>query len=257
VTGGSPDLPESVVITDSARAAGAAMTRLCAVMDLLRSPGGCAWDAAQTHATLVEYLVEETYEVIDAIDGEDDGSLREELGDLLLQVVFHSRLAEERTDGPWGLAEVAEGITGKLVSRHPHVFAAVAAPDAASAEASWQARKTREKGRKSALDGVPLAMPALSLAAKLARRAARAGSQVVPGGPDARAVVQRVLNDPNCPEVGDFLLALVARCERDGIDLDRELRRAVGSFRDDVIAAERAEEFAAPADWSADPNLDR
>lgn len=239
MTDGPPDLPESVVITDSARAAGAAVARLGAVMDVLRSPGGCAWDAAQTHSTLVEYLVEETYEVIDAIDGADDASLREELGDLLLQVVFHARLAEERPERPWGLAEVAEGITAKLVSRHPHVFAAVAAPDAAAAEASWQARKIREKGRKSALDGVPMAMPALSLAAKMTRRAARAGSPVSAGRPAARAAVDRVLDDPDGPEVGDFLLALVARCSAEGMDLDRELRRAARAYRDDVIAAER------------------
>lgn len=246
------DLPDSVVVTESARAAGVAVTRLCAVMNALRSPGGCAWDATQTHSSLVEYLVEETYEVIDAIDSADDDSLREELGDLLLQVVFHSRLAEERSTGAWGLAEVADGITAKLIRRHPHVFAADDAPDAASAEASWQARKAREKGRASAMDGIPLSMPSLPLAAKLTRRAVRAGSVVPVGGPQAQAAADRILTDPAGPEPGEFLLALAARCAAEGIDLDQELRRAVRAYRDRVVAAEAVE----AGDELPDPNLD-
>ena len=102
---------------------GHAFLELVAVMDRLRSPGGCPWDARQTHRSLVEYLVEETYETVEAIETDDRAGLREELGDLLLQVVFHARMAQENPKDPWDIDDVAEGIVAKLVTRHPHVFA--------------------------------------------------------------------------------------------------------------------------------------
>ena len=108
-------------------------------MDRLRSPGGCPWDARQTHQSLVEYLIEEAYETVEAIEADDDAGLREELGDLLLQVVFHARIAQERAEGPWSIDDVADGIIAKLVRRHPHVFADGTAETAADVEANWHA----------------------------------------------------------------------------------------------------------------------
>ncbi|CAN5649698.1 hypothetical protein BH24ACT11_BH24ACT11_05090 [soil metagenome] len=149
-------------MTGSASAAGVAVQDLVAVMDRLRSPGGCPWDARQTHASLATYLLEETYEVLEALDSGDRQHLREELGDLLLQVVFHTRLAEEHPDDPWGIDEVAKDIVHKLVARHPHVFAGAAVDGAEEVEANWDAIKAAEKQRTSLLDGIPAALPALA-----------------------------------------------------------------------------------------------
>ena len=117
---------------------------LVAVMDQLRAPGGCPWDARQTHASLVEYLVEETYELVEAIETSDDAGVREELGDLLLQVVFHARIAQENLDDPWDIDAVCEGIINKLISRHPHVFAGADEATADAVEANWHALKAKE-----------------------------------------------------------------------------------------------------------------
>src|SRR5262249_2654819 len=156
---------------------GARLLDLVAVMDRLRSPGGCPWDAEQTHRSLLPYLLEEAYETVEAVETDDLVGLREELGDLLLQVVFHARLGEEHPQQPWSADDVAAGIVDKLVARHPHVFGG---PDGALAtaeqvEGRWEEMKRAEKGRTSAVDGVPLDQPALALAAKLLGRAARAG----------------------------------------------------------------------------------
>ncbi|MCU1690095.1 MAG: MazG family protein, partial [Jatrophihabitantaceae bacterium] len=157
------------------------LERAIEVMDRLRSPGGCPWDADQTHASLAKYLVEETYEVLEAIELDDPALLREELGDVLLQVLFHARLAQERTDGSaFSIDDVAGDLADKLIRRHPHVFAAdaAAAPNGISADevnARWEAQKAAEKARTSVADGVPMGLPALSLAGKLAARAVRAG----------------------------------------------------------------------------------
>ena len=140
---------------------GSRVIDLVAVMDRLRSPGGCPWDARQTHSTLVEYLIEEAYETVEAIETDDDDGLREELGDLLLQVVFHARIAQERAESPWSIDDVADGIIAKLVRRHPHVFADGPASTAEDVEANWHAIKAREKGRSSVTEGIPAALPAL------------------------------------------------------------------------------------------------
>ena len=174
------------------------LERAVAVMDRLRSPGGCPWDAEQTHASLARYLLEETYEVLEAIETGDRALLREELGDLLLQVLFHARLAEEETD-PYSIEDVAADLVDKLIRRHPHVFAAGPASDAAAVNENWERQKIAEKGRTSALDGVPLGQPALALAAKLVARAGRAGLHVEPGSAD---------------EIGERLFAVVQRCRR-------------------------------------------
>ena len=144
-------------------------------MDRLRSPGGCPWDAEQTHESLVEYLVEEAYETVEAIETDDDDALREELGDLLLQVVFHARIAQEH-DEPWTVDDVAAGIVDKLVARHPHVFADGDATTAAQVEENWQTLKNAEKGRESVTDGVPVALPVARPRRQAAQALARPGS---------------------------------------------------------------------------------
>ena len=127
----------------------AGLAHIVAVMDRLRSPGGCAWDAVQTHQSLAEYLIEETYELLEAIDNGDRDHLREELGDVLLQVVFHCRIAQDDPTDPFDIDEVAEGIAQKLIRRHPHVFADADAPDATATLSNWEAVKAAEKGRQS------------------------------------------------------------------------------------------------------------
>jgi XTP/dITP diphosphohydrolase len=199
---------------------GAALMRLVAVMDRLRSPGGCPWDAEQTHDSLASYLLEETYETLEAIDSGDREHLREELGDLLLQVVFHARVAAEDAHDPFTIDDVAAGISDKLVRRHPHVFADATAETSAHVEARWDEMKAAEKGRTSALDGIPRALPALSLAAKTMGRAERAG--VAPALP---AVEE---------DIGDALLAMVARARDAGVDPEQALRRAVARYAEKV-----------------------
>lgn len=205
------------------------LERAVEVMDRLRSPGGCPWDAEQTHESLARYLLEETYEVLEAIERGDRTLLREELGDLLLQVLFHARLAEEEPD-PYSIEDVAADLVDKLVRRHPHVFAAEAGradTDAAALNETWERSKIVEKGRTSAVDGVPVAQPALALSAKLVARAARAGLDVpVRSGGDAD------------DEFGARLFALVQDAVAAGIDPETALRRTTLRYRDAIRAAE-------------------
>lgn len=212
---------------------------LVAVMDRLRSPGGCPWDAEQTHASLVQYLVEETYEVIEAIDAEDPEALREELGDLLLQVVFHARIAQEQPGG-FDIDSVARGIAEKLVRRHPHVFAGAQVADAADSEAAWFALKVAEKGRSSVTDGVPLALPALALTAKLRHRALKGGVELEPGTQPARDAAEAALADTGDTEaaLGELIVALVGLGDARGWDVDGAARAAARRYRDELIALE-------------------
>jgi XTP/dITP diphosphohydrolase len=203
------------------------VAELVEVMDRLRSAGGCPWDAQQTHQTLVPYLLEECYETIDAIEGGDDEHLREELGDLLLQVVFHSRIGEE-SDPPWGIDTVAAGIVAKLIRRHPHVFGDARADDAEQVAANWTLIKAEEKSRTSALEGIPLALPSLSLAQKSWRRAVDCG--VAPNRPGAS------VSDPE--ELADQLLALAVHAEEQGWDAESLLRRRVAGLHRQVRQAE-------------------
>jgi XTP/dITP diphosphohydrolase len=229
-------------VTGSWDLPGARLLDLVAVMDRLRSPGGCPWDAAQTHTSLVEYLVEEAYETVEAIETGDEVALREELGDLLLQVVFHARIAQEH-EVPWTVDDVAVGIVDKLVARHPHVFAGADATTAAQVEENWQTLKNAEKGRESATDGVPLALPSLVLAAKLLKRSASLGLEpVAPGvaaaaGAAVAAVVPSEAADAETA-YGELLLALVAQARADGVDADVALRAAARRYRAAVRAAE-------------------
>jgi XTP/dITP diphosphohydrolase len=211
---------------------GARLLDLVAVMDRLRSPGGCPWDAEQTHASLVKYLVEEAYELVEAIEQDDREALREELGDVLLQVVFHARVAEEHAEQPFGIDEVAGGIVEKLMYRHPHVFGDVNAPTAEHVEANWEQLKAAEKQRESVTDGVPLAQPALSLAAKLMQRARKGGVQV----PLETAYEPQAA--PSAEDLGELLLALVKVAADHGIDPETALRAAARRYRDRIREAE-------------------
>jgi XTP/dITP diphosphohydrolase len=203
---------------------------LVAVMDRLRSPGGCPWDAEQTHESLVQYLVEEAYETIEAIDADDRDAMVEELGDLLLQVVFHARIGQE-ADDPFDIDDVAGGIADKLIARHPHVFGGESAETAQDVESAWFERKRREKGRSSVTDGVPMAMPALPLIEKLLHRAEKGGVDVP--APDPRLVAVLDEMDP-----GEAILELVAAARVRGIDADAATRRAAVGLRDELIRRE-------------------
>jgi XTP/dITP diphosphohydrolase len=212
---------------------GARLLDVVAVMDRLRSPGGCPWDARQTHDSLKPYLLEEAYEAYQALEDGDLRDLREELGDVLLQVAFHARLAQE-ADEPWSIDDVAGDLVDKLVRRHPHVFAGGSADDL---EGTWEALKAAEKGRSSVTDGVPLGQPALSLAHKLQKRAARLGAPV-----------------PPADGLGGRLWELVACCREAGLDPEVELRAVARAFRDRLAATEAAvrADGREPADLSAE-----
>jgi XTP/dITP diphosphohydrolase len=162
-----------------------------AVMDRLRSPGGCPWDAEQTHRTLVRYLIEECYELAEAVEHGDRSAIREELGDVLLQVLFHARIAAEtpRDEGGFDIDDVAADLVAKLVRRHPHVFAQESAPwSAADQQQRWDELKQAERGRSGVLDGIAFGQPAVALAAKLGSRAATFGLDVAPvAGEDSAA----------------------------------------------------------------------
>lgn len=214
--------------------AAAALARLVAIMDRLRRE--CPWDAEQTHESLAPYLLEETYEALDALEQRDAAALREELGDVLLQVLFHARIAAERTDGTgFDIDDVAEQIAAKLIRRHPHVFADVTVAGPQEVTRNWDAIKAAERAavgreRASALDGVPLGQPALALAAQLVRRAGRAGA------PDGLADLAAG-PDPVSP-IGAELFALAARAAKAGLDPELELRAAARAYRERVRAWE-------------------
>jgi XTP/dITP diphosphohydrolase len=224
---------------------GSRLLELVQVMDTLRR--NCPWDARQTHQSLTPYLLEETYEAVDALSGDDQAAVREELGDVLLQVVFHARVAQERTDGTgYTIDDVADGIIDKLTRRHPHVFGdlSVSGPD--EVKQNWDAIKAAERaaaglgGPGSLLDGVPLSQPALSLAEQLQRRAERAGAPAELAEPRADAG----------GELGRELFALVNRARQAGLDPELELRAAALAYADRVRA------WAANQDWQPETGSD-
>jgi XTP/dITP diphosphohydrolase len=200
-----------------------------AVLDQLRSPGGCPWDAQQTHQSLVEYLIEEAYESVEAIDANDSEAMCEELGDLLLQVVFHARISQE-APGSWDIDDVIDGITQKLIRRHPHVFVDDSvktenqAHDLAEVELSWHQRKAKEKKRDSVTEGIPDALPALMRAEKLISR-----SKFV-AAPDPAYLTQtdQLIEGLRTEEqLGDYLFALVSSANSQGLDSEAAVRKAV------------------------------
>jgi MazG family protein len=222
--------------------ASSAIERLLGIMARLRSPGGCPWDLEQTLETLRPYVLEETYEVLEAIDDGDAASHREELGDLLLQIVFQARLQEEA--GAFGFAEVADAISDKLVSRHPHVFGDAQVKDAAEVLDQWAALKREEKRRKgggqSALEGVPRELPALARADRLTEKASRVGFDW-PDAAGARAKVTEELAELDAAiasgrrseieaELGDALFALANLGRKLGVAPEEALRGTVGRF---------------------------
>jgi XTP/dITP diphosphohydrolase len=213
---------------------GAALLDVVAVMDRLRSPGGCPWDAEQTHASLRGYLLEEAHEAYDAIVDDDPVAMREELGDVLLQVAFHSRVAQEAgPDRRFDIDDVAGGLVEKLVRRHPHVFGDAGPRDVAEVEAGWEEIKQAEKQRRSPTEGVSRSQPAAAWGAALVRRAGRAG---LPTPEPAELTVA------SPEELGERLLAVVTAAEQRGWDAEDALREAVRRYAGelDAAAAERA-----------------
>jgi XTP/dITP diphosphohydrolase len=220
--------PSVEVVVGSYDPVGARLLDLVEVMDRLRRE--CPWDKEQTHESLVRYLLEEAYETIEAIETGDRSHLQEELGDLLLQVVFHARVASEDPDEPFAIDDVAAGIVEKLVRRHPHVFGDADASDAAAVEANWDSIKAMEKSRDSVVDGIPLGLPALSLAAKVISRATKGSAGLSVPVPGQAAY--------DAGSLGEVLFALVAAAHAAGLDPEQALRDRVRAEIDAVRAHE-------------------
>jgi XTP/dITP diphosphohydrolase len=230
-----PDPPEVEVLVGSWDVPGSRLLDLVAVMDRLRSPGGCPWDAEQTHESLVKYLLEEAHEAVEAIESGDRAHIREELGDVLLQVAFQSRVGEEHAEEPFDIDDVAAGIVEKLVRRHPHVFADTDATTPEEVERNWEVIKAQERaakaatageathpggegGHESLLHGIPASLSTLLVAEKVLARLERTGGDpsVATGGID----------------IGAQLLALVARARAEGESADALLRQALRTWAD-------------------------
>ena len=203
---------------------------LVAIMATLRAPGGCAWDREQTHESLVRYLVEETYELIDAIESGSRDELLEELGDVLYQVIFHADIASHTPGEEFDIQDVAAHMAQKMVGRHPHVFGDTVAETAEDVVAIWDDLKSAEKpGRTSVLDGIPRSMPALALADKLIGRAGKVG---VPVAESTTAATEE--------DLGAQLLAIVSAAAAKGLDSERALRAALRRLEEDIRQAETA-----------------
>ena len=194
------------------------------VIDRLRSPSGCPWDAEQTHETLLKYLLEESYEFIEAVEEDDRSAMREELGDVLLQVFFHARMAEEHPTDPFNVEDVAKTVAEKLVRRHPHVFADTKVSGSAEVLENWEAQKAAEKGRVSATEGVPLGQPALALATKLIYRAQKYGHQIAIEHPLKLAPGTTEM------ELGKALLGILDQALALDIDPEAALRLATKAY---------------------------
>jgi len=249
--------PDARLIQASADLPGAHLIDLVATMDRLRVD--CPWDARQTHVSLAPHLLEESYEALEALESGDERALCEELGDVLMQPVFHARIAAERGDGTgYTIDDVADGIVAKLVRRHPHVFGDVTVSGADEVKQNWDEIKRREKADlaertgvaaagdapSSALDGVPFGQPALALAAQLQRRAARAGVPEelarLDGDPGAGRSGGPADAGPAREDIGRELFRLVARARERGLDPELELRAAARRYREMVRAWERS-----------------
>ncbi|NUK58745.1 nucleoside triphosphate pyrophosphohydrolase [Streptomyces lunaelactis] len=218
---GRGQMPGLELLPGSYDLPGARLLDLVQVMDRIRAE--CPWSSQQTHKGLAKYGIEEAYELVEAIEDGDRDELREELGDVLLQVVFHARIAEEDEDAPFSVDDVAATIVEKLIHRHPHVFGDESAETPEDVKAHWLRTKAIEKQRDSVTDGVPLGQPGLALAAKLASRVRTAGLDVpLPAGEG----------------IGYELLALAARAEAAGTDPEAALRAAARAYRDAIRATE-------------------
>ncbi|OIJ87412.1 nucleoside triphosphate pyrophosphohydrolase [Streptomyces colonosanans] len=218
---GRVSMPELELLPASYDLPGARLLDLVQVMDRIRAE--CPWSSRQTHKGLAKYGIEEAYELVEAIEEGDREELREELGDVLLQVVFHARIAEEDPDAPFSIDDVAGGIVAKLIHRHPHVFGDETATTPEEVKEHWLRTKAVEKQRTSVTEGVPLGQPGLALAAKLSSRVRTAGLDVpLPKGEG----------------VGYELLAVAARAEADGVDPEAALRVAARAYRDAIRGVE-------------------
>ena len=214
------------------------LEELIAVLEKLRAPGGCAWDAEQTHESLVKYLVEETYELVDAIERGNRDEMIEELGDVLYQVVFHSDIAAHTPGEDFTLEDVAANMTAKMIGRHPHVFGDSAEKEALNIQSGsdvsgmWDELKKADKGgRTSVLDGIPQGMPALALADKVLGKAEKLGL-IDADAPGALAL-------SNEEELGGVLLAIVTSARLNGLDSERALRTVLRELQDEIRDVEK------------------
>jgi XTP/dITP diphosphohydrolase len=198
------------------------------VMNQLRSPGGCPWDAEQSHESLLKYLLEESYEFIEAVEENDRVAMREELGDVLLQVFFHARMAEEHPTDPFNVEDVAKTVAEKLVRRHPHVFSDTKVSGSAEVLENWEAQKAAEKGRTSATEGVPLGQPALALATKLIYRAQKYGHKIAIEHPI------RLAPSTTEKELGAALLGILDQALALDIDPESALRSAIKDYIEQI-----------------------
>ena len=215
------------------------LEELIAVLAQLRAPGGCAWDIDQTHESLVQYLIEETHELVEAIETGNRDDMIEELGDVLYQVIFHSDIAAHTPGEEFTLEDVAAHMTAKMIGRHPHVFGDAKAETAADVVAVWDDLKSVEKPhRTSVLDGIPQGMPSLALADKVLGRAEKLGV-IEPGGAGGLQVDGE-------DELGGLLLAIVSSARASGLDAERALRTTLRNLQDEIREAESAS--ADPAD---------
>jgi XTP/dITP diphosphohydrolase len=229
-------------------ATGSQIYRLADVMDRLRGPDGCPWDARQDHSSLIQYLLEEAYEVADAIETDDRAALREELGDVLLQVVFHAAIAREEPD-PFDLDDVASDVADKLIRRHPHVFDETddAGPrlTADQSYARWDRIKAREKSRTSVLDGIPTSQGALARTHKVVGRARRGGLDIAalaaPLVPATEVPATEASDDEEQPaDIGGRLLAIILDAETRGIDAEGALRATMRALETAIRADEES-----------------
>ncbi|GGU94639.1 nucleoside triphosphate pyrophosphohydrolase [Streptomyces albospinus] len=218
---GRETMPDLELLPGSYDLPGARLLDLVQVMDQIRAE--CPWSSIRTHRDLAKYAIEEAYELVEAIEEGDRDALREELGDVLLQVVFHARIAQDDPDEPFSVDDVAGTIVEKLLHRHPHVFGAETAETPEDVKAHWLRTKAEEKQRESVTEGIPLAQPGLALAAKLASRVRTAGLDVP---------------TPSGQGIGYELLSLAVRAESEGVDPEAALRAAARTYRDAVVAAE-------------------
>jgi len=220
-----------------------AFARLVAIMARLRAPGGCPWDREQSHASLAIHLLEESHEVLDAIDRNDMVDLEEELGDVLLQLVFHAQLAAEA--GSFEIGDVVEELVAKLVYRHPHIFGDVTVAGADEVVANWEALKHDQKGRSSRADGIPKDLPALLFAHKVQRRLAGAGRSYAATPERLGAMAAALSTPPSAPEsssvdgaFGDLLFEAVGLAQQAGVDPEGALRRTAARHLSDAPAGE-------------------
>jgi XTP/dITP diphosphohydrolase len=215
----------------SASPAPSALDTLIATVAKLRAPGGCPWDADQTHESLVQYLIEESHELIDAIEAGSREEMIEELGDVLYQVLFHADIAAHTSGEDFDIQDVAAHMTAKMVGRHPHVFGDLSLDSADDVVAAWDGFKAAEKPhRTSVLDGIPQGMPALALADKVLGRAQKVGLLETDAAP--------TMTFGGEDELGPLLLAIVASAKSQGLDAERALRSALRGLQDEIRAAE-------------------